>query len=55
MGRDDDDDRYSIDDRELERMRRRDRRRHTNMVVDNGGLRDIIQALNDTERHRRKR
>jgi hypothetical protein len=25
------------------------------MVVDNGGLRDIIQALNDTERHRRKR
>ena len=45
MRHDDDDDRYSVDQRELERMRRRDRRRHTDMIIDNGDVRDIAQAI----------
>ncbi len=42
--RNDDDDQY-IDERELERMRRRDRRRTTSMVIDGSGIRNIAQAL----------
>lgn len=39
------DDPNSLDDRERARNRRRDRRRRPRMVVDNAGVKRVLQAL----------
>jgi hypothetical protein len=41
----------ALDDRERARTRRRDRRRRPRMVVDNGGVKRVLQAL-ALRRHR---